>query len=117
MIDFTADWCFNCKVNYKVAINTEKTSRMVAELNAVPMLADWSDHNEEIGKKLQELQSNSIPFLAIYPGSNPANPIVLRDLVSQGDVLEALQQAGPSVASAGSSRPAVASAVTSGHDR
>lgn len=117
MIDFTANWCINCQLNYKVAINTEKTSRMIAELNAVPMLADWTDNNEEIRSKLQELNSNSIPVLAFYPGSDPANPIVLRDLVSQGDVLEALKQAGPSIASAGSSRPAVASAVTSGHDR
>lgn len=97
LIDFTAKWCVNCIVNYNVAINTAKTSKLVDELNAVPMLADWTDNNEEIKNKLLELNSNSIPVLAIYPGSDPASPIVLRDLVSQRDVLEALRKAGSSL--------------------
>jgi suppressor for copper-sensitivity B len=98
LIDFTAKWCLTCQVNYKVALNTQPTGELVDELGAVAMLADWTNHNEEIRKKLQELDSNSIPVLAIYPGKDPEKPIVLRDLVSQGDVLEALRQAGPSVA-------------------
>ena len=98
LIDFTAKWCLTCQVNYKVALNTQPTGELVAELGAVAMLADWTNHNEEIRAKLQELDSNSIPVLAIYPGNDPETPIVLRDLVSQGQVLEALRQAGPSVA-------------------
>jgi suppressor for copper-sensitivity B len=97
LIDFTAKWCVNCIVNYNVAINTAETSKLVEQLNAVPMLADWTDHNEEIKNKLLELKSNSIPVLAIYPGRSPESPIVLRDLLSQGDVLEALRKAGSSL--------------------
>lgn len=100
LVDFTAKWCVNCIVNYNVAINTEETGRLVRELDAVPMLADWTDHDEAIQAKLQELDSNSIPVLAIFPGSDPSNPIILRDLVSQGEVLTALRQAGPSIAPA-----------------
>ena len=98
LIDFTAKWCVNCQVNYRVAINTEKTGRLVRELDAVAMLADWTDHSEEIRAKLQELDSNSIPVLAIYPGDAPDSPIILRDLVTQGEVLTALRAAGPSLA-------------------
>ena len=97
LIDFTAKWCLTCQLNYKVAINTESTGELVNKLGAVAMLADWTDHSEEIREKLQELQSNAIPLLAIYPGAAPDKPIVLRDLVTQGDVLEALRKAGPSV--------------------
>jgi len=93
LIDFTAKWCINCIVNYNVAINTPQTSKLVDELGAIPMLADWTDHNDEIKNKLIELNSNSIPVLAIYPGKQPTSPIVLRDLISQGDVLKALRQA------------------------
>lgn len=112
MVDFTAKWCVNCIVNYNVAINTEQTGRLVRELNAVPMLADWTDHDEAIQAKLQELDSNSIPVLAIFPGSDPANPIILRDLVSQGEVLTALRQAGPSITPASANVAALES-----HDR
>ena len=97
LIDFTAKWCINCMVNYNVAINTPATSKLVDELDAIPMLADWTDQNEEIKTKLLELNSNSIPVLAIYPGRNPQAPIVLRDILTQGDVLKALRKAGSSV--------------------
>ncbi|WDQ16930.1 protein-disulfide reductase DsbD family protein [Rhodopirellula sp. P2] len=97
MIDFTAKWCVNCIVNYNVALNTEATRQLIEELDAVPMLADWTDQDPEIEAKLKELQSRSIPVLAIYPGKSPAEPIVLRDLVSQQMVLDALENAGPSI--------------------
>ena len=96
MVDFTAKWCVNCIVNYKVALNTEATREKLDELNAVPMLADWTDRDPEIKSKLEELQSRSIPLLAIYPGSRPQEPIVLRDLVTQSSVLDALEKAGHS---------------------
>lgn len=97
VLDFTADWCVNCKVNEKFALNTEPTAEMLEKLDAVAMVADWSDRdNPEIKQKLSELQSRSIPVLAIYPGTNPNEPIILRDLVSQQSVLNALKEAGPS---------------------
>lgn len=97
VLDFTADWCVNCKVNERYALNTEPTAELLDELDAVAMVADWSDReNSEIKEKLRELQSRSIPVLAIYPGNNPGAPIILRDLVTQQMVLEALEAAGPS---------------------
>ncbi|KAA5542746.1 disulfide bond formation protein DsbD [Roseiconus nitratireducens] len=98
MLDFTAAWCVNCMVNKKVALDTEATSKLLKELDGVAMLADWTDQNQQIESKLRELDSRSIPVLAIFPGQKPDSPIVLRDLVSQTSVLEALQEAGPSVA-------------------
>lgn len=114
LIDFTASWCPTCITNYAWAINTEETGKLLKELNAVPMLADMSDHNEEIQLKLQELNSNSIPLLAIYPGGSPDQPIVLRDVVTQKDVLTALKQAGPSLTTPRSAI-ALLQTVESGH--
>lgn len=97
LVDFTAQWCLTCKMNYQVAINTRKTAELVERLDAVAMLADWTDFDDSIQEKLHELGSNSIPLLAIYPGQHPDQPIVLRDTVTQGEVLAALEQAGPSL--------------------
>jgi len=96
LVDFSAKWCASCLVNLSVAIDTRPTAALVEELDAVAMYADWTDYNPEIKAKLAELNSNSIPLLAIYPGNNPKQPILLRDLVSQRNVLDALRQAGPS---------------------
>ena len=61
---------------------------------------------------LEALQSRSIPVLAIYPAATPGgecpDPIVLRDLITEAQVLEALQQAGPSKPGAGPIRAASA---------
>jgi thiol:disulfide interchange protein len=96
LVDFSAKWCLSCLVNLSVAIDTKPTAELVDELGAVAMYADWTDHSPEIKAKLDELESKSIPLLAIYPGSNPKKPILLRDLVTQQDVLKALREAGPS---------------------
>jgi suppressor for copper-sensitivity B len=96
LVDFSAKWCANCQFNTVSAIDTSATAEVVGELGVVAMYADWTNPNDEIADKLRELKSKSIPLLAIYPSGRPENPIVLRDIVSQKAVLEALQEAGPS---------------------
>jgi thiol:disulfide interchange protein len=96
MVDFTADWCPTCKWNLKTAINTDKVKEIVEKHDIAPLLADWTDHNDEIKQALLELDSNSIPVMAIYPADRPHEPIILRDLLNESKVLEALEQAGPS---------------------
>jgi suppressor for copper-sensitivity B len=60
------------------------------------MVADWSQPNDEIEKLLEELQSQSIPLYAVFPSSSPNRPIVLRDIVTGAQLVDALRQAGPS---------------------
>ncbi len=97
LLDFSAKWCVNCLVNLETAIDTRKTRELVDELDAVVMYADWTNHDPEVTRKLEELNSKSIPMLAIYPGDRPGDPIILRDLVTQSTVLSALRSAGPSI--------------------
>ncbi|WP_144058711.1 protein-disulfide reductase DsbD family protein [Rhodopirellula sp. SWK7] len=112
LVDFSAKWCVNCLVNLKVAIDTKPTAELVKELDAVAMYADWTDRNPAIKAKLEELQSKSIPLLAIYPGQSPQQPILLRDLVSQKTVLDALRQAGPSQTTSVATRKSPRQVVT-----
>jgi suppressor for copper-sensitivity B len=93
MIDFTAQWCANCKVNLLTAIETKEVSELVDEKGVVPMLADFTDRPPDIKQKLHELQSNSIPILAIFPAGRHDQPIVLRDLVTQSAVVAAIRKA------------------------
>ncbi len=95
MVDFTADWCLTCKTNLKLAIDTPKVRELVEENDVVPLLADWTDESPMIKEALNELGYNSIPVLAIWPAGE-SEPIVLVDLLSQSQVVEALQEAGPS---------------------
>jgi suppressor for copper-sensitivity B len=98
MIDFTADWCNNCQLNFYSVLNTETTKKLVEDNGIVPMLADFTDRPAHIKKKLREFQQASIPFLVIYPGDG-GQPIPLPDLITRKTLEDRLQAAGPSKAS------------------
>ena len=99
MLDFTAKWCPNCKTNLAAVIERKNIANVLDEYGIVPMLADYSQRNSpqglEIKRKLAELQSPSIPLLAVYP-PNGDPPILLRDLLTTTKLVDALKQAGPS---------------------
>ena len=96
LVDFTAEWCPTCKWNLAFAINTTDVRDVVKANGVVTLVADWTRESEEIKSMLASLKSNSIPVLAIFPANQPDNPIVLRDLVSRQEVIDALRRAGPS---------------------
>ena len=94
MVDFTADWCPNCKLNSRWAIERRQVFELVEKNRVIPLLADWTDRSPAIKKALNELGANSIPVLAIWPPGGEA--IVLKDLLTKGQVVDALTKAGPS---------------------
>jgi thiol:disulfide interchange protein len=96
MVDFTAEWCQNCKLNLAVAIHTRKVHQMVKDNEVVPLIADLTRYPPELMAKLRELKSISIPVVAIYPPGETKNPIILQDVLAESDVVRALEQAGPS---------------------
>jgi len=100
LVDFSADWCLTCKANLRFAIETPRVRTAIERNRVVPVLADWTEPSDEIKLALESLGSKSIPVLAIFPagepGAPPPEPIVLRDLLTEAQVLEAIERAGPS---------------------
>jgi suppressor for copper-sensitivity B len=71
-VDVTADWCFTCKVNERLVLDTPETAALFAEHRVLPMKADWTNRDDEIGKFLAEHGRYGIPFYLLYrPGSKP----------------------------------------------
>ena len=98
MVDFTADWCPNCKWNLAWAIDTKKVHQLVKKNDVVPMIADWTDYSPVIKRMLTEtLRRQTIPVLAIWPAdSRDQDVIILDGTLGESHVLEALERAGPS---------------------
>ncbi len=96
MVDFTASWCLNCQLNFRYAINSAAVKEAVEKNGVVAVEANWTEPNAELEAKLSELNSQSIPILAIYPAGRPQDVIILRDIVTTKQVVEALEKAGPS---------------------
>ena len=119
LVDFSADWCMTCKYNLATAIETSKVKNEIERNRVVPLLADWTDGSPEIKLMLESLQSKSIPVLAIFPparsGDRPPEPIVLRDLITETQVLTAIREAGPSRAAPAEIRSASKPLPAAGH--
>ncbi len=112
MVYFSANWCLTCKTNLKLSINRKEVKQLVEENGVVTLLADWTDKNETIKQALLELNSQSIPLMAIYPADPSQGVILMPDLLTKQRVLDALNAAGPSRGSARDDTGGMANAAT-----
>lgn len=60
-IDFTAKWCFTCKVNEKLVLETNDFKTLVKEKNVKLLLADWTKRDEVIGSFLRKNNMVGVP--------------------------------------------------------
>jgi len=91
-VDFTADWCITCKFNERTAIDTPAVRALLAEKNIVPVKADWTNSNPEITAALKSFGRVGVPLYVLYPAKDPANPIVLPELLTESILIEALKK-------------------------
>ena len=71
-VDVTADWCFTCKVNERLVLETEEIAAAFKRFEVVPMKADWTNRNESIADFLTAHGKYGIPFYLLYrPGREP----------------------------------------------
>lgn len=94
IVDFTADWCPNCKVLERTVLTPENRARWEKEFNVTFIQVDLTQENADKQKFLESLGSSSIPVVAIFPkGEKAHSPIVLRDLFTTGQMESALIKA------------------------
>ncbi|MEO6194781.1 MAG: thioredoxin family protein [Thermoanaerobaculia bacterium] len=93
-VDVTADWCFTCKVNERLVLDTPEVARAFEDHNVVPMRADWTNKNDEIGKFLAAHGRYGIPFYLLYRPGRP--PHVFGELPSKAGLVATVRDAAGS---------------------
>jgi thiol:disulfide interchange protein len=96
MVDFTANWCVNCKAMEATVLNTNEVRQLVDQNKVITLKADWTEDDPEVTRFLNLLSAPGVPVIAIFPARDPNNPIIFRTVTTQGPLLEALRKAGPS---------------------
>lgn len=91
VVNFTAQWCSNCKINKAVALDAAQAREIYAQKNIVLLTADITNYNADAQELLHRLGSRSVPFLAIFPADSPKNPIIMRDILSKDKYIETLR--------------------------
>lgn len=92
-IDFTAEWCWTCKVNERLVLSDPDVRDRFEELDVVLVKADWTNRNPEITRMLRAFGRSGVPLYVIFPAGRPGEPIVLPEVITKGIVLEGLERA------------------------
>ena len=94
IVDFTADWCPNCKLLEQTTLSSAAVSEWARRHGARLVRVDLTTESPEAQALLRALGSSSIPVVALFPkGLLSASPVVLRDLFTTGQMEQALLEA------------------------
>lgn len=99
VMDFTAEWCLNCKALEKTVLNTERVASLFDLPNVVPMKVDiTSEANVEGKAKLDQTGRVAIPLLVVY--APDGREVFKSDFYTPEQVVAAVEAArgkGPAV--------------------
>ena len=88
-IDFTADWCLNCKYNEKFVLETEPVRAAFRDKKIVALRADYTSADPVIAEMLKKFNRAGVPVYVIYSPGIP-EPFVFPEILTQAAVLRHL---------------------------
>ncbi|MES2096999.1 MAG: thioredoxin family protein [Pseudomonadota bacterium] len=85
---FTADWCLTCKVNERIAIDTEGVRASFKAKGVAVLVGDWTNGDPVLGRFIEAHNRAGVPLYLFYPaGGGEAQvlpqvltPAILEDL-------------------------------------
>ena len=90
IVDFTADWCMNCKVLEAWVLQSESILTLLDERRIVSLTADCTREGEALNLLLQ-LGPFTVPTLAIFDPSRLGEPVLVRGFYTQERLKELLE--------------------------
>ncbi len=83
-LDFTADWCPNCKALEATTLRETNLERWSEVYGVTFIKVDLTHHEPDRMALLDALESKSIPTVAVFPAGDDANrPYVFRDMFGE----------------------------------
>jgi thiol:disulfide interchange protein DsbD len=91
VMDFTAEWCLNCKVLEEGVLNDRRIINLLAREHIVPMKVDITGNNPAGKAKLKAVGSLTVPLLVVF--APDGNPVFKSDFYTVDQVLGAVEKA------------------------
>ncbi|WP_037301964.1 protein-disulfide reductase DsbD family protein [Rubritepida flocculans] len=91
-VNLTAAWCISCKVNERIAIQTEATQAAMREANVAQLTGDWTRGEPAITALLREHGRDGVPLYLLYPAGGGA-PAVLPQILTESILRAAIAEA------------------------
>lgn len=90
-VDVTADWCFTCKVNERLVLETPEVAGAFEMHEVISMKADWTTRSDTITQYLADHGRYGIPFYLLYRPDQ--EPYVFSELLTKEAVVSVIEQA------------------------
>ncbi len=97
IIDFTADWCLNCKTLEATILHTTEIEELLAKKGFVTMTADMTTQNVQtkemnaLNTFLDQYGGRQVPTIMIFDPKRGQEPVILRGLFSKNTFLETIE--------------------------
>ncbi|MBL7481230.1 protein-disulfide reductase DsbD family protein [Legionella bononiensis] len=86
----TAAWCITCKINEKIAIDTNEVQSFFNKEHIIVIKADWTNKNDAILQYLQQFNRAGVPLYVYYPQSG--EPVVLPQILTPLTIINQIKQ-------------------------
>ena len=91
VMDFTAEWCLNCKVLEESVLHNRKIIDALAQEDVIAMKVDITGNNPAGKAKLKEVGSLTVPLLVVFSPSG--RPVFKSDFYTIDQVIKSIAQA------------------------
>ena len=95
VLEFTAEWCLNCKALEKTVLSDPDVAAAMAQANIVPMKIDLTGNNEAGNAMLHEVGRHQIPLLVVF--APDGTEVFKGDFYTVQQVLDAIDEATASI--------------------
>ncbi len=90
-VNMTAAWCVTCLLNERVAIATRPVQSAFAAHDVAYLKGDWTRQDPAITDFLRDHGRDGVPLYVYYPPGGAA-PVVLPQILTEGEVLERIDR-------------------------
>jgi thiol:disulfide interchange protein/DsbC/DsbD-like thiol-disulfide interchange protein len=91
-VDFTAEWCLNCKYNERYVLETDAVRAALKNKNVLSLKADWTQRDPEITALLKKFGRVGVPAYVLYSPKKDVAPVLLPEILTQSILLDALEK-------------------------
>ncbi len=91
VVDFTAEWCLNCKTLEKTVLESGEVAPVLKERGVKLLKIDITGNNEDGAKKLAESGRVTIPLLIVYAPNG--RQVFLSDAYTKQQIVDAVMDA------------------------